>query len=46
MISYKIIKDPPWHDLMDHTQPKKTIQTVAQAYRIKQDNTVIQQYNP
>ena len=32
--------------LMDHTQPKKTIQDVAQPYRTKEDNTVIQQYNP
>ena len=29
---------------MDHTQPKKIIQDVAKTY--KEDNTVIQQYNP
>ena len=31
---------------MDHSQPKKTIQDVAKTYRTKEDNTVIQQYNP
>ena len=31
---------------MDHTQPKKTIQDVAQPYRTKEDNKAIQQYNP
>ena len=34
-----------WPDLMDHTQPNKTIQDFAQPYRTKHDNTVIQQYN-
>ena len=30
-----------WQDLMDHTQPNKTIQDFAQPYRTKEDNTVI-----
>ena len=32
--------------ILDHTQPKKTIQNVAQSYRTKEDNTVLQQYKP
>ena len=35
-----------WQDLMDHTQPNKTIQDFAQPYKIKEANRVIQQYNP
>ena len=35
-----------WQDPMDHTQPKKNIQDVAQPYRTKEDNTVIQHCKP
>ena len=35
-----------WQDLMDHTQPNKTIQDFAQPYRTKEDDTAVQQNNP
>ena len=35
-----------WQDLMDHTQPNKTIQHFAQPYRTKESNTVMHKYDP